>query len=257
MKKSEFQFLVKLAEEKVRRKNEIKYLVKAAAYEVRRKNELKSLVKAATFAFEKRAQSYGAVVLGKLLNSISRFGRAAGAKANLGERIGSQLMNTGFRKTIGGGLKRYWRNLIGANEREFLKPFGSQADELVNAGRASIRELEEAAAKRGGKLNADRLAAYDKRVGKNLSSDVASYRKARMDELASGKLDTPEVADAYLEATKNFNTPKRTYNAAARHAARLRSTTNKTRLGTAIAAPVVLGGGAYALGGDGSDYYYS
>lgn len=246
MKRSEFQALVKRAEAKARRKTEIKRLIKSAALANSRKDALKYGIKAACGALEKDA-SWASRLVGKGINRAARAGRAAGAAPSFGERLGSQLHDTGFRKTIGSGVKRYWGNLTGANERRFLSPFNN-GDDLVRSGRESLKSVEEAVRKSGGKFNAEGLAKNDAAIAKNVRNNAKAFNAERAAARDSGMFDA-DTLNEYMKATGDFGIPKDQYGALARQAARMRSATNRARLGTAVAAPVALGGAAAMFGG--------
>ena len=248
MKRSEFHALVKRAEAKARRKTEIKRLIKSAALANSRKDALKYSIKVACGALEKdAAASWVSRVVGKGINRVARVGRAAGAAPNFGERLGSQLHDTGFRKTIGSGVKRYWGNLTGANERRFLSPFNN-GDDLVRSGRESLKSVEEAVRKSGGKFNAEGLAKNDAAIAKNVRNNAKTVNAERAAARDSGMFDA-DTLNEYMKATGDFGIPKDQYEAVARQAARMRSATNRARLGTAVAAPVALGGAAAMFGG--------
>ena len=219
-----------------------------------RKLILKQRIKVACSLLEKNA-SWGSRVVGKALRAIARLGREAGANPNFGERLGNQLIDTGFRGTIASGARRYWNNLSGAAEKRFTGQFGNNADEMVAHGRKSLKNVEDGVRKSGGKFNAEGLAKEDAAIAKRVAEENTARSRRRLEDLDT--LNGPEARNTHLEATKDTYIPQREFDAVMRQAARLRGVTNRTRIGTGIAGLGLIGaGGIYGASRTNRDQPY-
>lgn len=248
-------------------KEELKALVKAASYGIKRRKALRVAIKQACARMELEKSAAGAQrvgtgagqLLGSGLNAIGRAGRSTGnvarnlygaadkAAPNFVERVGSQLQQRGLRGTMADAGRRFmgrgatnalngeaprgWRgyidNLLGRSESRFMENIeGRTFNDLAQSGSESLgKHLEH-----GGKGALRRLQKGDRRAMDAIAGDQAL--------LPGGYTLTNAHQIGALE----------------RQAARIRQAQRKARIGTAVAAPLALAGGATMVGGGQPEY---